>query len=81
MIEIDGASRMSSVLGLKVRPQNGDGFAIDFVFAHLRDFARHGAFAVFVDRYDHLDQAQGAAHDLGAVRTSASVSFGKQEPP
>ena len=42
---IDGASRMSSVFGLKVRPEHRDGLAAHIAAERGRDLARHRALA------------------------------------
>ena len=77
---IDGASRMSSVFGLKVRPRMAIVVAAQVPAKCRGDFARHAALPRLVHGGDGLDNAQ---RRLGVLRglDQRHVSFGKHEPP
>ena len=78
----DGASRMSSVLGLKVRPSTRDRLAGDRAAAGVDDLACAMRLLARVVDLDDLSRRCAAARSASrAVRTSASVSLGKHEPP
>ena len=61
MMASEGASRMSSVLGLKVRPSTAIVLPLHVAAAGRDHLARHGALALVVDGDDGLDDADRRA--------------------
>ena len=76
---IEGDSRISSVLGLKVRPSDANGLAPQRSAEHRRDFARHSAFAVFIDCKYCFDDAHRGFVVLRGFDQRAGV-FRKARP-
>ncbi len=76
-----GASRMSSVFGLKVRPSTAMRLALQRAAAGGDDLVGHRALARVVHRDHGLDDPHRRAVALRRCAISAAVSFGKHEPP
>ena len=78
---MDGLSRMSSVLGLKVRPSMAMVLPATLPSSAAMTLRAIARLRCVVDGDDGLDEAQRRAVVLAPSCISASVSFGKQEPP
>ena len=70
---MEGASRMSSVLGLKVRPSTAIGAAADAAAAGRDHLARHGPLALVVDGRNRLQDAAGRAEIVRRLHQRGEV--------
>ena len=72
---------MSSVRGLKARPQIGHGLAPRLAVEVVEDLAGQDVLLGLVDRVDRLHHPRGQARATWAMWITARMSFGKHEPP
>jgi hypothetical protein len=71
---------MSSVFWLEGHAKQGDAATGDIAAHGVDDFVGHAPLARLVDLDDRFNDARRRGA-LRAILVSASVSFGKQEPP
>ena len=77
----DGASRMSSVLGLNARPHSASVLPVEVRAEPRDDLVDQHALLRLVDRLHRVQQLAAAGRAPRAVCCSAFTSFGKQLPP